>query len=75
MSLTKSLARWPHLLDQLCARFPRLKLAEVSRLREDREKLELYLARTYDLSKSEAADTLTEWLMFQARPLPRESAA
>jgi hypothetical protein len=65
MTMTTSLARWPHLMDQLCAQFQHLDLAVLTRFRGDPQKITRYLAQTHDLTVVEAAETLDDWLMFQ----------
>ena len=75
MTCTTSLARSPHLLDQLCEQFQHLDLAVLTRFRGDPEKITRYLAQTHDLTVVEAAETLDDWLMFQATRLPEHAAA
>ncbi len=75
MSWTPTLARWPHLLEQLCAQFQHLDLVALTRFRGDRQKMEHYFAETHDLTAAEAAETLNDWLMFQATGLPEHVAA
>jgi hypothetical protein len=75
MTCTTSLARWPRLLDQLCEQFQHLDLAVLTRFRGDPEKITRYLAQTHARTVVEAAETLDDWLMFQATRLPEHAAA
>lgn len=58
---------WPNLIDRLCARFPHMDGAALSRFRGDRAHLVMYLAETHDLTPREAAQALDEWLMVEPR--------
>lgn len=75
MSCTTALIRWPHLLEQLCGQFHHPDPAALTRFRGDHQKMNLYLAETHDLTIAEAAETLDDWLMFQAHRLPEHIAA
>lgn len=65
MPWTHVLACWPHLLTHLRADFKHLELGALRRFRGDREKMEIYLAETHDLTVLEARAALDEWLTYK----------
>ena len=75
MSWTLALANWPELLAQLCTRFRHLDHSALIRFRGNRAKMNLYLAETHDLTITEAAQALDDWLAYSAERIALPDAA
>lgn len=75
MPWTHVLASWPNLLDHLAADFKYLERAALHRFRGDRDKMEVYLAETHDLTPTEARETLDDWLTYKGVYLQTQHAA
>jgi len=69
------LASWPNLIEHLCDDFRHLELSAMRRFRGDRTKMETYLAETHDLTRSEAAEALDNWLTYTGSRLRAQTAA
>lgn len=63
MTWTEMQNQQPAILDRLCADFRHLNSLILKRSRDDWTALVVYFARTYDLTVSEAGETLDDWLM------------
>lgn len=75
MPWTHVLACWPDLLDHLIADFKHLEMSALRRFRGDRQKMEVYLAETHDLTILEARETLNDWLTHKGAQLQARQAA
>ncbi len=53
---------WPTLGDRIRARWPAMRPDDLSAIAGDRSKFVAYLARTHDLTPSEAEESIELWL-------------
>lgn len=75
MSWTSMLEKWETLMHDFAARFPYCDSAALKRFRGNRSLLVTYLAETHELTNSEAAETLADWLAHSAAQVPQRAAA
>jgi hypothetical protein len=62
-------SRWASLAHSFCRDFPHLDPDAISRFRGNYRALVSYLADTHDLTHSEAANVLSDWIERRAAPL------
>ncbi len=66
MPWTLAFSFWSQISPQLCRDFPYLDQAAIRRFRGNLSALVEYIANTHELTCSEAAETLQDWLAFRA---------